>query len=196
MTFNHLNRRVHLFLALALVPWILIYGISSLIIHHRDWFSPERSPTEWTQRFERDYTLSIPENVKLREIGIQILKDNDLDGAFHINRRNPRIIGMTVFDFWNRTRLTYRLDNQKLTAEDQAFHWDQFILGLHFRAGFIQESFLSDLWGMVVDIVCIGFVLWVASGIIMWWQLKQTRKWGTLALGGGLASFILFLFTL
>jgi hypothetical protein len=196
MTFNHLNRRLHLYLALALVPWLLIYGISSLIIHHRDWFDPERNPVEWTQRFERHYDLTISEDANLREIGAQIMSDNDLDGAFFINRRNHRIIRLTVFDFWNRTRLAYHLDQQQLTAEDQVFRWDQFILGLHFRGGFSQESYLSNLWGIVVDIACIGFVLWVASGIVMWWQLKQTRKWGALALGGGIVSFILFLFTL
>jgi hypothetical protein len=51
MTFNHLNRRTHLFLALALLPWVLIYGISSLIIHHRDWFNPEMP---YTATFSED----------------------------------------------------------------------------------------------------------------------------------------------
>ena len=63
---------------------------------------------------------------------------------------------------------------------------------MHIRAGFVQESFLSDLWAVVVDIVCVAFVLWVATGLYMWWLQSQTRRWGALALGAGCLSFFLF----
>ena len=45
----------------------------------------------------------------------------------------------------------------------------------------------------IIDLVAIGFVLWVLSGIYMWWQLKQTRIWGYVALGGGCLTFLIFL---
>ena len=34
MTFSHVNRRVHLYLALALLPWFFMYGISSVPFVH------------------------------------------------------------------------------------------------------------------------------------------------------------------
>ena len=73
---------------------------------------------------------------------------------------------------------------------------DNILILMHIRAGFAQESFLSDLWGVIVDIVCVAFVLWVATGLYMWWQLSHTRRWGALALGGGWLSFLLFVFGL
>jgi hypothetical protein len=68
--------------------------------------------------------------------------------------------------------------------------------GLHQRGGFGHGSFMNDLWGVVVDIVSVGFILWVVSGLYMWWHLKQARKWGFVALGSGCAVFALFLFLL
>ena len=35
MTFSHLNRRVHLYLGLTLVPWFVMYGLSFLRIRPR-----------------------------------------------------------------------------------------------------------------------------------------------------------------
>jgi hypothetical protein len=55
---------------------------------------------------------------------------------------------------------------------------------------------LNDAWGVVVDIVCIGILLWIASGLYMWWKLPKTRAWGYAALGGGLLCFAIFLIAL
>lgn len=67
---------------------------------------------------------------------------------------------------------------------------------MHVRGGFEQESFLNDAWGGLVDLVCLGFLVWIATGIYMWWQLQQTRFWGGLAMTAGLLTFLLFLWKL
>ena len=67
---------------------------------------------------------------------------------------------------------------------------------MHARGGFQQEGFLHDAWAVVVDIICIAFLIWIASGICMWWLLPTCRTWGTVALGGGIISFVLFLLLL
>jgi len=36
----------------------------------------------------------------------------------------------------------------------------------------------------------------VLSGVYMWWHLKRLRFWGTVALGGGIASFAIFMLAL
>ena len=38
MTFSHANRRLHLYLALGLLPWLLMYGASSLPFAHGQFF--------------------------------------------------------------------------------------------------------------------------------------------------------------
>ena len=190
MTFNHLNRRLHLYLSLTLLPWFLVYAVSSLAIHHR-WLFTDDPKTTWTPRFERDYALDVPDE-NLRATAAAVLADNDLEGLFRVRRPNPQRLTITRFDFWSQTRLTYHIDEARLVAEDQRYDLDTFLIHMHIRAGFVQESFLSDLWAVVVDIVCVAFVLWVATGLYMWWLQSQTRRWGALALGAGCLSFFLF----
>ena len=46
------------------------------------------------------------------------------------------------------------------------------------RAG----SFLQRSWSVVVDIVCVSMIVWIASGLYMWWELPGQRRWGWLAI--------------
>jgi hypothetical protein len=78
-------------------------------------------------------------------------------------------------------------------AEDNRFRWDRFLTGVHARSGFDQESILDDSWAVLVDFVCLGILIWIASGLYMWWQIGHVRSWGALALSGGLISFLVFL---
>ena len=195
MTFNHLNRRTHLYLALALMPWFLIYALSALAIQHRTLFSDEKK-SHWIQLFERPYDRAIAPEADLRQIGAQILADADMDGLYRIRRQGLQRLIINRFDFFSQTRLTYFIAEGQLLAEDQHFRLDQFLIWMHIRAGFQQESLLSDLWAVIVDLVCLGFIIWVAAGLYMWWQLTQTRRWGILALSGGLISFLIFVLNL
>ena len=38
MTFSHVNRRVHLYLGLFILPWLFMYGISALPLAHASLF--------------------------------------------------------------------------------------------------------------------------------------------------------------
>ena len=48
----------------------------------------------------------------------------------------------------------------------------------------------------MIDLVCLAFLIWVASGLYMWWSLPGLRRWGWVAVLAGLASFSLFLLRL
>ena len=39
MTFSHVNRRVHLYLGLFLLPWLFMYGLSSVPFAHTPFLS-------------------------------------------------------------------------------------------------------------------------------------------------------------
>ena len=193
MSFQLLVRRIHLYVAMFLMPWFLVYGLSSVPFSHSDWF---RESPQWTVRFDRPYDLPVADGANLREVGARILRDMDLKGGFGASRPRAREISVYRFDFWSATRITYFLDQKRLVAEDRGFRWASFLTGMHARGGFEQHSFLDDAWAVTVDVVCVGFLVWIASGLYMWWQLRQTRSWGFLALGGGIASFVVFLFRL
>ncbi|MGH9673109.1 MAG: hypothetical protein ACRD44_08000 [Bryobacteraceae bacterium] len=198
MTFQHFNRRLHLYLAMFLMPWFLMYGISSIPFSHpglmKALFEDPKGP--WIDRFDRPYEIVVPEGASdpksLRGVGEQLVKDAGLTGSFGTYRVNPTTINVYLHTFLRATQLTYHIDQKRLVAKDRKWRLDQFFTGMHARGGFQNPEPLNDTWAVVVDIVCVGFLVWITSGIIMWWQLRSARVWGWIAIAGGAALFALF----
>ena len=51
MTFLHFIRRTHLYMGLFLLPWMIMFGVSTIPINHT--LSP--TPVTWTQVAERQF---------------------------------------------------------------------------------------------------------------------------------------------
>jgi len=200
MTFNHLNRRTHLYLALALLPWFVIYGLSSIFFSHSDWMENyyKDGIPRWMVTGEFAFAEALPpQGEDLHEITDAIGAASDIEGPF-ASWRPPNGNRLYVFliQFLENRRLTYYPDQGKVIVEEERFRWDNLLIRLHTRGGFHHYSLLHDVWAVVVDGVCIAFLIWVASGVYMWWLLPATRTWGSVALGGGILSFVIFTFWL
>ena len=64
---------------------------------------------------------------------------------------------------------------------------------LHTRGGFGRRpGFLQIVWSVFLDIVLLAFLIWILSGLYIWWRLKSLRAWGWIAIGAGFAVFGLF----
>jgi hypothetical protein len=193
MPINQFLSRLHLYLALGLLPWFIIYGLSAIPFSHPELFQKLYGKPEWVSRPERKYDIEIPADADLRQIGARIMKENDLKGSFGANRPNPKQYNLYVFTFWKTTQVNYYPQEKRLVIQDRKFRWDHFLTGMHARGGFAQSNFLSDAWGVMVDIVCLGMLIWIITGIYLWWRQSTTRIWGAVALLGGFGSFLLFL---
>ena len=107
-----------------------------------------------------------------------------------MNQPNPQQINVHHPDFFHPTRITFFIDEKRLLAEDREFVWRQFLTSMHAHAGYELDSLWNIVWGVMIDIVCISLILWIASGLIMWWMLPGSRGWGWVALAAGLSSFV------
>jgi hypothetical protein len=197
MTFSHFNRRLHLYLGLGLLPWFFMYGISSVPFAHSQFFDKRDAAKNlplWTLRSEQSIDLRIPDDPEaLRTLGASLLKQASIEGtSFGTYRQGPNQVNVYSYSFWTSTQLKYYADQKKLTVEDRRFRWDHFLTGMHARGGFEQEGFLADSWSAVVDVVCLGMILWIVSGLYMWWGLPSQRRWGWIAILAGTASFVAF----
>jgi hypothetical protein len=197
MTFSHLNRRVHLYLGLALLPWFCMYGLSSIPFAHNQFFERRDAANGlplWTLRAERTVDVPVPESAAdLRGFGARLLEEAGIQGtSFGAYRQSPNQINVYSYSFWKSTQLKYFVDQKKLTVEDRRFRWDQFLTGMHARGGFEQDGLLVRSWSVVVDVVSVAMILWVASGLYMWWALPAQRGWGWVAVLAGVASFLVF----
>jgi hypothetical protein len=197
VTYSHLNRRLHLYLGMALLPWFFMYGISSVPFAHNQFFEQRDAAKGlplWTLRAEHTLDIPVPQDTAgLRAFGETLLEDAGVEAtSYGTYRQSPTQVNVYAYSFWKSTQLKYFIDQKKLTVEDRRFRWDHFLTGMHARGGFEQEGFLQLSWSIVVDIVCVSMIVWIASGLVMWWELPGQRRWGWLAILTGTVSFLFF----
>jgi hypothetical protein len=191
-----LFRRLHLYLGLALLPWFVIYGVSSLAFSHPAWFQapPGEAKKDWVVRSERAYEIEIPPRPDWRAVGARIRRDVGMDGGYGVWRPpGQNRIEVIHQRFLSASRAVYLPAEKKLVIEDRRFRWGAFLTGMHARGGFEQEHLLNDLWGVIVDVVSIAMLAWIATGLYLWWKRRPTRTWGWIAIAGGCVSFAVFL---
>lgn len=200
MVIQHFNRRLHLYLGLALTPWMLLYAASSIPFSHGRFFDDldkAKGQPNWIRRAELPYDFPVPQDdAQLRAFGARVMHAAGLDGAFGAYRQSPSQVNVYHHSVWKSTQVKYLIGEKKLVVEDARFRWDHMLTGFHTKGGFEQESWLHDSWGVAVDLASLGLILWVASGLYMWIPMRNLRRSGLYALTAGIASFVLLVWLL
>jgi hypothetical protein len=79
MTFAHVNRRLHLYLSLSLLPWFVMYAASSVPLAHGQFFDARDTAKGlplWTLRAQRSLDVAVPkDDAQLRAFGARLLKE-------------------------------------------------------------------------------------------------------------------------
>ena len=57
-----------------------------------------------------------------------------------------------------------------------------YLIRLHVTHGFPPEPGTRTAWALVVDLMAIALILWVVTGLLMWWQMKVVRLTGAIVL--------------
>jgi hypothetical protein len=190
--FSKLLRRTHLYLALFLTPWILMYTFSTFAMNHKE---RPGSPPRWEVVSDQAYNGSFPDGASHQLIAQQILTGLDLDGAHQSSQREGKIIIQRQAAA-QPVRLTFEPASKRLVIEKQIQTPTVFLERMHRRRGFQHPYILEDTWAFSVDFFIAGVIFWALSGLWMWWEMKVTRKLGFLALAGGIALFAFFLVVL
>jgi hypothetical protein len=60
--------------------------------------------------------------------------------------------------------------------------WRRFLLRLHTAHGYPGEQNARWFWAVIVDVMAGVMCFWGVSGLLMWWQIKATRKAGAVVL--------------
>lgn len=192
MTFAHFVRRAHLYSGLFLLPWVIMFGVSTIPINHQ---SPE--PANWTRISEHPFDAAVPTaEDNLRPLGREMMNAAGLEGGYWVYRVNPRQVQAGHPDFLTPVRMNYFPDEKRLLVERRSFSLRPFLSGMHTRGGYDMGGLWDSVWAVFVDAVCVGLILWIASGIYMWWGLPSTRRWGWVALGAGAVCFAVIIATL
>jgi len=196
---SRLIRRIHMFSGLFLVPWMLMYALSTLVMTHRQYvlsFYPSKDPAMVTER-ELDYTRSFPATATREQLADQLLLDLGLDGAHYISGgKNGKPLVVTRQHALNTRRITFDAAAHKVVLAREEFRAMTFLERMHRRRGYAQPHVADDAWGFTVDVAVIAMAFWSLSGVWLWWELRSTRSWGALSLIAGAGLFGVFLLLL
>ncbi len=192
-------RRIHMYFALFLTPWVLMYAISAFIFNHfetiRDWYGGDLN------RFERieevEYKDAFEESILPADAAKQILVDLDLDGA-HFIRGSLKGELFTIIrqSSYATRRVLYYPQEGRIVVEKQVANLPSILTRMHTRHGFGQKYVSAKAWGLGVEITALAMLFWIASGLWLCWSMKSTRKSGGLFLLGGFALFSVLLFSI
>src|SRR5688572_3459503 len=198
MGFSLLIRRTHMYLALFLFPWLLMYALSTAAMNHRALFVDASGAG--APQFERErelvYDGVFPDQTDLRAISRQILTSLDLDGAHGVTRRKDGAIAITRADLLTPRRLVYTPADRRIVIDKMPHRTNALLERFHRRRGYATGYALDTVWAVSVDLVIAAMVFWVLSGLWMWWEMKATRLVGAAAMLGGVGLFALYLFLL
>lgn len=194
MTFLHFVRRTHLYMGLFLLPWVIMYGVSSIPLNH---FGPQEGPPRFTRIAEHPFDVAVPPaGADLRQLGRQMMDAAGIEGGYGIYRANPRQVEAYHPNFFHPIRIRYMTEEKRLVVDQRQLTLRAFVSGLHTRGGYDLDGFWDSVWAVLVDIASVGLILWIASGIYMWWHLPSTRAWGWIALGTGAVCFAVIIVSL
>jgi hypothetical protein len=68
--------------------------------------------------------------------------------------------------------------------------WRRFVLRLHTAHGYPGATNSRWFWALLVDAMACTMCFWGLSGLLMWWQIKATRKAGAVLLLLSIAAAI------
>jgi hypothetical protein len=202
-----LLRRIHMYLALFLAPWMLMYGLSILCMNHmslvRSFYGTEPGQRYVEKELIYDTPLptvadpkappDAPPRIDAKAAGEQILRDLGMGGWHWADaKRDGSQVKIGRNDVMAPRFITYTAADRKLVVERQYFHWPEFLRWLHKRRGYEQPYFADIAWAVSVDLVIVSMLLWGVSGLWMWYRMKPTRRWGTLCAATGCVLFAFF----
>ena len=192
--FSKVLRRTHMYLALFLTPWVLMYTLSTLVMNHRHSFA--KGAPAWEPEREVKFAESFAEGATPRDKARQILASLGWDGTFNMQNQAgaDRIQFVRQFAVQER-RLTFAPESRVVTIERRELRPNFVLERFHRRRGYQQPYAVDGVWAVSVDLGVLAIVFWTLSGLWMWWELKVTRAFGGAFLLGGIALFALFLRT-
>ena len=193
-----LIRRIHLYLALFLTPWMLMYAISTIAMNHRAWFESYYGGhvVEWKHVSEEKFAPDLEPDASRRDVANAILAHLGIEGAHNVRGRLDQHIAITRDDPFDARRIAYSASDSQLVVERRLSRLPAVLESLHRRRGYEHPILTEDFWGFSVDLTIIAMLFWAGSGLWMWWEMSVTRRLGAFALGIGLILYVFFLLTI
>jgi|GEM_PF-660638 hypothetical protein len=184
-----LIRKIHLYTALALTLFVVMYALTGFVIYRPSWFPNNRVETTRSESLEWErpdfgqgdreiFKVMVPQAEAFREafhISARYgFTRTEKDGGYTLVYRKPGV----------EERITAYADRDSIAVltiqNGGAWTWNRMHQMHLFKGGP-----LYFLWGVLLDIVSISLILFALTGVWMWYTLKaKQRRLGWILLAG------------
>ena len=190
---SRIIRRIHMYTALFVTPWVLMYAASTMVMNHH----MSRGETRFNVVEQHDMPVDIAAGETRNEVARRLLADLDLEGRHGVwGSVEDGSIGIHRHRALQDQLVKVEIEGGSIAIEEEDFDLVRILNRMHRRRGYDHGYFQDDAWSFSVDLFIAAMLFWAGSGLWMWWELKVTRRWGAVAIGSGLALFALFLMTI
>lgn len=198
LTFDTLNRKLHIHLGLFLLLFIWLFSLSGLILNHGSW----KFASFWDEREEVNVDFTLPlsalalpdvksevmrfldvkgevqgvssssENLKFRITAPGIVRDVNVDLKTGIGT-----IKVLKFNFWGKFRTLHTFNGIDKGNPLASPNW-----------------LVANIWRYAMDAIALGLILICISSWMMWYKIRKEYRFGLLTLITGFAIAGYFVF--
>lgn len=196
------SRRLHTHIGLFLLFFLWLFTLSGIVLNHPKW----RFAEFWSVRSEISRELRI---VPLTDTGgLAVCRDllqqmgirGEISGRIHTSV--PTLIAFRVVRPGDIYDITAHLDTGLATVRQIHLNGWGVVNMLHSFSGvrrsdpsLHQNWWATDIWRLSMDVLSVGLILIVLSGICLWFIKARFRLWGTVALFLGIFTLGILLST-
>lgn len=195
------NRKLHYYLGLYLLLFLWLFSISGLILNHPRWATGEF----WSDRRESKAERPIRAPAVASDLGIaaDLMRQLGIVGEVSEIGRDSASASFTfqVVKPGHVWRIAADLAAGRASVTEIELNAWGAMDALHKFTGVrldkpneSRDWVLTRLWSLAMDALAVGLVILIASGLYLWWRLRQKRVGGMIALTLGVASCGFFLY--
>jgi hypothetical protein len=193
------NRRLHYYLGLYLLFFVWLFALTGLLLNHSQWKFAEFWNNRQQTNYEQEIAAPVPggDLAQARDIMRQLGIRGELEWTttrndpnrfdFRVSRpgricevktdlaRNRASVQRIDLNVWGVVRILHTFTGVRMDDARNGRDW-----------------LLTWVWALTMDAVAAGLILMVLSSFCMWFELRQKRLLGAIALALGFLSCGLF----
>ena len=193
------NRKAHYYLGLYFLFFLWLFSLSGLLLNHSSWAFAQFYPNRRISRIEG--TIQFPSSGSDFDKASAVMRQLGIEGE--IGWSAPRNDAARLEFNVTRPGRVYQVqtnlkDNRAAVTLNEYNAWGV-LRGMHTFVGASPDDprnqrdwILTTIWAISMDAVAVGVVVLVLSGIYLWWNRREKRVAGLLALAVGTAVCGLF----
>jgi hypothetical protein len=166
-------RDAHLLLGLFVAATVVMYGVSSAQMAHREWLPWRASVLERSLTLESGMTDG-------RAVARALMEHHGLWGdlAQTGQSQSQGEIRVRIYRPGTEIEAAYRTVTGETRLKIERAPFAGMLVALHHAHGWSHESMSVNLWGALVGLVSIGLMVLGGTGVYLWFKIHKERAVG------------------